>query len=172
MDKMLHLVEDVSDVAPIDGVSVGRWDDRTTWRIDFREDATEAQKNAAVAMLAAWQDGPDANDVISERRRRLSVGLDYDFGDARGTHHIGTSDDDMRGWREVTDYANALIDIGNTTTTINIVTDTGPASVTAPEWQAVILAAAQWRQAIWARSFELQAMSPIPSNYADDSRWS
>lgn len=109
--------------------------------------------------------------VQAERLRRLHLGFDYDFGDARGVHHIGTTEQDMEGWRDVIDYANALIDTGDTTTTINIVTDTGPASVTAPEWQAIMLFAAQIRQVLWARSFALQAMDPIPENFADDSHW-
>jgi len=52
------------------------------------------------------------------------------------------------------------------------VTDTGPASVTAPEWQAIMLAGAADRQVIWAKSFELQTMDPIPENFEDDSFWS
>lgn len=126
--------------------------------------------------LPSWADvqaamGPQTSDVQAERARRLALGFDYDFGSARGVHRIGTTPQDMAGWRDVTDYANALIDLGDVTTTIAIVTDTGPALVTAPEWQAVLLRAAEVRQAIWAASFALQAMSPIPTDFADDSRW-
>lgn len=114
---------------------------------------------------------PTVADIVAERARRLALGFDYNFGDARGVHRVGTTDADMAGWREVTDYANALIDLGDVTTTISIVTDTGPAMVTAPEWQAILLRAAQVRQAVWAASFALQAMPQIPQNYADDSFW-
>ena len=38
-------------VCPIDGVSIGRWHDRSTWRVDFREEATEGQRAAAHAVL-------------------------------------------------------------------------------------------------------------------------
>lgn len=110
-------------------------------------------------------------DVIEERERRLALGFDYDFQDERGIHHIGTTPADMVGWRDVIDYANALIDSGDTTTLINIVTDTAPAQVTAPEWQAVMLQAAVVRQTLWAKSFALQALDPIPEDYADDSYW-
>ena len=41
-------------VAPIDGVSINRWDDRSTWRIDFTDEATEEQKAAAQAALEAF----------------------------------------------------------------------------------------------------------------------
>lgn len=115
---------------------------------------------------------PNGVDVQNERKRRLAFGFSYDFGDARGVHQIGTTPADMEGWRDVIDYANALIDSGDTTTQITIVTDTGSTAVTAPEWQAIILVAASVRQNIWAKSFALQAMQPIPGDYADDKYWS
>jgi len=136
-------------------------------------------KNRDYVKYVLWVDAGNSptvastsvNDVVIERTRRLTLGFDYDFGDARGVHHIGTSSADMEGWRDVIDYANALVDLGDTLTQIAIVTNTGPALVTAPEWQAVMLEAAEVRQLIWARSFALQAMNPIPSDYADDSYW-
>jgi hypothetical protein len=171
LSLVLHDI--IADLAPIDGVSIGRVDDKATWTIAFRDAATDAERASAFAALAAFDPfAPTPAAIIAERTRRLALGFDYDFGDARGVHHIGTTDADMVGWREVTDYANALIDLGDTATTIAIVTDTGPATVTAPEWQAVMLQAAVARQGIWAKSFELQAMSPIPADYADDARWS
>lgn len=109
--------------------------------------------------------------VVAERERRMALGFDYDFGAARGVHRIGTTPADMVGWRDVIDYANALIDSGDTSTQINIMTDTGPTAVTAPEWQAIMLAAAAIRQNLWAKSFALQAMSPIPGDYANDNYW-
>jgi len=114
---------------------------------------------------------PLQEEVQAERERRLALGFAYDFGDARGVHQIGTTPEDMVGWRDVIDYANALIDTGDTTTQITIVTDTGPTAVTAPEWQAIMLQAAVIRQTIWAGSFTLQAMSPIPSDYMSDIYW-
>lgn len=41
-------------VCPIDGVSIGRWEDRDTWRIDFKAEATEEQKAAAVNILNSF----------------------------------------------------------------------------------------------------------------------
>lgn len=135
-----------------------------------------------------WEDAPAKTvsradmqkRVQGERKRRLELGFNYDFGllddgvtpDPRGIHEIGTTEADWVGWSEVINLANALIDVGDTTSTIDIVTNTGPASVTAPEWQAIMLAGAADRQVIWAKSFELQAMDPIPEDYADDSFWS
>lgn len=114
---------------------------------------------------------PTVADVETERARRLALGFDYDFADARGIHRIGTTDEDMEGWDEVTSWANAMLALGNTTTTLTIVTDTGPADVTAQEWQSVLAAAAAFRQPIWGVSFQLAAMDPIPDDYAADKYW-
>lgn len=114
---------------------------------------------------------PSADNVIAERERRLGLGFDYDFGDERGVHRIGTSAADMVGWDEVTKYANAMVALGDTASTITIVTDTGPTAVTALEWQSVLVAAGAFRQPIWQASFILQVMDPIPADYADDNYW-
>lgn len=112
---------------------------------------------------------PSASDIASERARRLALGFQYDFGDARGVHRIGTTPADMIGWGEVSTFAGALLDSGDTTTTIAIVTDTGPCLVTAAEWRAVEIAAAAFRQPIWASSFVL--MQSRPEDYASDAHW-
>ena len=113
------------------------------------------------------------DDVIAERERRLSLGFDFDFGDARGVHRIGTTDRDMVGWNEVTQAANSRVNTNKPTEVINIVTDTGPATVTAREWQDILYAASVVRQPIWAGSFFLMAQSPIPADYAtNDAYWS
>lgn len=49
-----RLHDAIAAVAPITGVSIGRWDDRTTWRISFRDEATESQKQEALKVLAAY----------------------------------------------------------------------------------------------------------------------
>lgn len=109
--------------------------------------------------------------VQDERERRLELGFSYDFGDARGVHTIGTTKEDWKGWNEVINLANALIDSGSGSTTIDIVTNTGPVTVTALEWQAIMLAGAVSRQTIWAKSFALQAQNPIPEDYNANSHW-
>lgn len=112
-----------------------------------------------------------AERVQLERTRRLALGFNYDFTDGRGVHRIGTTEDDLKGWDEVTTVANALIATGSPSGTIAIVTDTGPVTVTAMEWQAVLVAAAAFRQPIWAASFSLQALDPIPADFRDDDWW-
>ena len=41
-------------VAPIIGISIGRMDDRRTWRIDFAPEATQSQRDAAASVIAAF----------------------------------------------------------------------------------------------------------------------
>lgn len=110
-------------------------------------------------------------DVIRERDRRLSLGFDYDFGDERGVHRIGTTEEDRKGWQEVTDASNAAINSGLPNAEIKISTDTGEVVITAQEWQSILMASAAFRQPIWQASFVLTAMDPIPTTYAFDENW-
>lgn len=133
---------------------------------------TQAESDQLAAEEAAFEARPVLPEQVQrERERRLAEGFDFDFGDARGVHHIGTSKQDMVGWDEVTMMSQAAISVGAPTTEIAIVTETGPATVTALEWQSILLAAAQARQPIWAGSFALQAMDPIPADFRDDAYW-
>lgn len=110
-------------------------------------------------------------DLHAERDRRLALGFDYGFGDARGVHRINTTLGDMAGWDEVTKFAQALINAGLGDQTIIIATGTGVAQVTAIEWQGVLIAAAAFRQPIWGASFVLEALDPIPLDFREDSYW-
>lgn len=114
---------------------------------------------------------PTADDVIAERERRLALGFDFDFGDERGIHHIATTEQDLRNWDEVTKLATAYINAGQGEAAIAIKTDTGPTSVTAAEWQLVLIAAGVARQPIFLASFSLQEMDPIPADYQSDIYW-
>ena len=110
--------------------------------------------------------------VDEERSRRLALGFSYDFGDSRGVHHIGATAADWAGWDEVTMLAQALINTGSGSMEISIDTDTGPVTITATEWQLILLAAGAHRQPIWLGSFALKAMDPIPADFAtNDSYW-
>lgn len=126
---------------------------------------TEAEL-AAIAALPVAED-----QVIAERARRLAGGFDYDFGDARGVHRIGTTKADKEGWDEVTTFAQAAMALGQANAAIVIKTDTGGAQITAEEWMQILIAAAVFRQPIWQASFALQAMDPIPADYCDDGHW-
>lgn len=109
--------------------------------------------------------------IVRERARRFDLGFDFDFGDERGVHHIGTTDADMKGWRDVDTMAFKAMARGEPEKLIAIATDTGPVIVTASEWLDVLDHAESVRQPIWSRSFELQALDPIPQNVTDPSYW-
>lgn len=133
------------------------------WAPDPAEIITAEQKQADA-------DRAKRDEVIVERERRLSLGFNYDFGDSRGVHRIGTSSQDMKGWDEVTKAANAMLALGDQSTT-TIVTETGSVQVTAIEWQRVLLAASAFRQPIWQASFALQAADPIPNDVTANELW-
>ncbi|MFG1399817.1 hypothetical protein [Roseixanthobacter pseudopolyaromaticivorans] len=142
----------------------------------YPEDEAGAESEAELAAVLApygirVHPGPLVEDVIAERDRRLSLGFDYDFGDARGEHHFGTTAEDMKGWNVVTQLAQALVSTGDASGTIHILTATGEADVTGIEWMSVLRAAGEFQQPIWQASFVLQATSPIPDDYADDIHW-
>lgn len=144
----------------------------TRWPCDGDGHQTDAALAEVLAVHGLrYRAGPAVSDVIAERDRRLALGFSYDFGDVRGVHRIGTTPADQQGWSEVTTLAQALLASGDLVTPISIITDTGPATVTAPEWMAVLLAAGTHRQPIWSASFALQALDPIPADYADDGHW-
>ena len=55
MDKAItDLHAAVVSVCPIDGISIGKFSDRSTWSIGFSKDATIQQKAAAQAVLDGW----------------------------------------------------------------------------------------------------------------------
>lgn len=114
---------------------------------------------------------PSVADVVTQREMRLQTSFQYNFHDERGVHIIGTTKEDMMGWDEVTKLASALILSGMPDTEIAIKTFTGPVMVTAAEWQHILIRAGEVRQPIFAASFALQAMDPIPDDYADDKWW-
>jgi hypothetical protein len=109
--------------------------------------------------------------IRQERDARLERGFIYDFGLGRGPHLIGTTPSDMRGWDEVTKLGQAALNIGQPEMAITIKTGTGMVQITAQEWQGVLLAAAAFRQPIFAADFALRAMPEPPEDFADDKYW-
>ena len=68
-----ELTKALAAVAPITGVSIGRKDDRSTWRIDFAPEATDDQKAQAAQIVASFDivkvehnEGVDAQIVAVE----------------------------------------------------------------------------------------------------------
>lgn len=118
------------------------------------------------------QPTPTAADLERVRNQKLAAGFDYDFGDVRGVHRIGTTEADMVGWDEVSKGAQAAINTGQPDTPFTILTDTGPVDVTAMEWQRILAGATAFRQPIWLVSFAIAA--DMPATLAElqaDPRW-
>lgn len=128
-----------------------------------------------VYSLVSWVRPREPEELLAaietERSRRLAAGFDYNFKDARGVHRIGTTEADERGWDKVTKLASAMILSGNPGGKIQVVTETGPVEVTAVEWQEILIAAGAFQQPIYALSFALQTMTPIPQDVENPSYW-
>jgi hypothetical protein len=55
-----RLHDAIAALAPIESVSIGRKDDRSTWEISFAPEASAAQRQAALAALQAFDaDAPE-----------------------------------------------------------------------------------------------------------------
>lgn len=69
------LHEAIKAVCPIHGVSV-TWSDRTKWRIDFKDEATQEQRTAAQAVMDAFDPNgsPSAEDREAECLAALNGG--------------------------------------------------------------------------------------------------
>lgn len=154
-------VHGISNVGPIQSwrlVSrIGRWG--AVRDVQFADGQTVVTFPTTAAM------------VVQERERRLAAGFAFSFDDQRGEHVIGTTAEDMIGWGAVSTLAQAAINLGNPTAAISIVTNTGPVTITAMEWQKILVAAGAFQQPIWAASFRLQAERAIPSDYINDKYW-
>lgn len=141
-------------------------------RIETWSHPTDPQPAAAeieAAKAAAAQRSRIAA-VAAERDRRLALPIAHDFGDARGVHLFGQTEQDLKGWDEVTKAADVIRRKG-LPRAIAIATETGRCEVTPDEWDDVLLAATDARQPIWQASFALAAMDPVPDDFADDRWW-
>lgn len=111
-------------------------------------------------------------EIAFERERRLNAGFEYQFKDKRGSHRIGASDMDWAGWQEVNAHATKAMMRGKPKTPLDIVTDTGPVTVTADEWLDMLDAIEAFRQPILLAAFRLAALKSIPNDVTSDSYWS
>jgi len=58
-------------VCPIHGVSIGRKDDKSTWRIDFKDEATKRQKADAQTVIDNFD--INAKDYRGEREKEYGT---------------------------------------------------------------------------------------------------
>ena len=56
--------------APIDGVSVGRLSDKSTWRIDFKPEATLPERQAARAAITSFNVTIEEQRIVAKREAR------------------------------------------------------------------------------------------------------
>ena len=59
---------------PIVGVSIGGWEDKTTWRITYQPQATEVQRSAAQAVIDIFD--PVSADIRSALTKALDVAIE------------------------------------------------------------------------------------------------
>lgn len=62
--NLVSLHETVAAAAPIYGVKVGKPDDRATWAIDFKDEATPEQRAAAQAAMDGWTEPVERRKVL------------------------------------------------------------------------------------------------------------
>jgi hypothetical protein len=68
------ITDQIAAVCPIDGMSFGIADDKSTWRIDFNTTATDAQKLAANTLLQGF-DIPAAKSTIAAQAAIPSLSI-------------------------------------------------------------------------------------------------
>lgn len=62
----------LATVCPIDGVSIGRAEDRSSWSIKYSEDATDEQRVLADRALKDFDpSAPEIEDIKAEAQRRI-----------------------------------------------------------------------------------------------------
>lgn len=98
------LHQSVSAVCPIDGVSIGRRADKSTWRINYGAGATEDQKAAARAVV-------DAFDALAPMKKELLEKVDEDAERYR-MKYITPGTGMSMTYTEKRDQANAVHSMG------------------------------------------------------------
>ena len=66
--NIVKLDQAITAVCPIDGVSIGRWNDRASWEIQFRPEATDEQKAAAHAVMDTFDPDAPGNNLKAAKR--------------------------------------------------------------------------------------------------------
>lgn len=78
MKTASELDKSIAEVCPIVGVSIGNKDDKSTWRIDFKPEATQPERDAAQAVVDAfvWDETPlDQADVDKINKQLKALAL-------------------------------------------------------------------------------------------------
>lgn len=159
----------LATVCPMEGIAVGTWDDRGTWRLDYAAGATDVQKAAAVALMTSFDFSvPTDEQVNAERDRRLRrftfEGREFDFCDGRG------SDQNIAGAATLA-LAAVLTGVGWDENFTWVAADNTTVKMDAQTCLNFGKTAADWKARHIRAARALKDMSPIPADFADDSRW-
>lgn len=142
----------IAAVCPIEGIRIGRADDRATWSIQATDAATPEQMQAALDVLAAFDpDAPTLDDVRAECQRRMLA-----ICHARDAADLSVKIANAQ--REAARYLNILV-AGN-----QLDNDQAARRTILMELDAAI-------ERLRAKSNALEATSPIPKDFADDKYW-
>ena len=165
----------LSEVCPCHGVNVHDVADKSTWRIDYKDEATAEQRANAAAIVAAFDPtAPTDEEVMAERSRRLktisfnAAVFDFDttsqqnisaaFSLALAAVLQGAQPGDLK-WSDP-DYDFAWIDANNK-----------PVPMDAPTVVAFGKAAAEWKSAHIYAARALKDKPSIPADFAHDKNW-
>lgn len=177
MTLLKKLTDRISEIAPIEGVGLGNINDKSTWRIDFKNSATDEQKMTANNFLQSY----DVNVITSEnvnieRDHRIKSGFVYDGNefqtDASSRENItgaqglslGAIIADPQGAAGLR-WANPDVDFSWTDAANNEIL------MSAAECQAFCQAAMQYKIEIIKSARVIKDTSPTPGDYADDKYW-
>jgi hypothetical protein len=169
MYDLNRLQDALTQVCPVDCMSIGTWEDRGTWRIFYKDTATDVQKANAVAMMMTFDfNVPTVEQVNAERDRRLRRftfdGREFDFCDGRG------SDQNIAGAATLA-LAAVLTGVGWDENFTWVAADNTTVPMDAQTCLNFGKAAADWKARHIRAARALKDMSPIPADFADDSRW-
>lgn len=73
--NIIQLHDKIAAVAPIYGVSIGSPTDKSTWRIDYMDEATDAQKEAAQAVVGAFDPTTSVSVPLTVSSMQAKVAL-------------------------------------------------------------------------------------------------
>ena len=142
----------IAAVCPIEGVRIGRVDDRASWAVVAAPEATPEQMQAALEVLAAFDpDAPSIEDLRAECSRRM-----VQLCGARDAADLQVKISNAE--REAARYLNILI-AGNT-----LADDQAARRTVLMELDAAI-------ERLRAKSNALEATSPIPKDFRNDGYW-
>jgi len=142
----------IAAVCPIDGIRIGRADDRSTWGVSAKAEATPEQLQAALDALAQYDpDAPSIDDVRAECSRRM-----LQLCGARDAADLAVKISNAE--REAARYLNILI-AGNA-----LADDQAARRTVLMELDAAI-------ERLRAKSNALEATAPIPKDFRNDGYW-